>query len=279
VRLPIRMGAMIVLACTLASPMALAQDQDRLLPSIDEPPQETVDDSSYDAFDADTDSDDDYGPQTDLEALDRAHAAYLKKGDLQLERPEFDAPEIDAPEIELKPRKPPPRWLQAFFDFIGNLGPLFKFIFWVAVAVAAAGILYFLFGEAIRVRFSRNGKGKVDNADDVLVDLRPDATVARSLLDQADALARAGKFAEAVHLLLFRSIDDIQQRLEGGVPRSLTAREIGGLRHLPERAKRGLGPIIQIVEHSFFGSREVDETGWKTARDSYEHFAFGEGWA
>jgi hypothetical protein len=39
-----------------------------------------------------------------------------------------------------------------------------------------------------------------------------------------------------------------------------------------------LKPIITIVEHSFFGGRDVDEAGWKTARGSYEKFAFGEGW-
>jgi hypothetical protein len=258
VSLPIRMGALCALACALASPVGWAQAPME--------PGGLQDDSFGD--------DANFGPQTDLEALDAAHAAYLEKSDLQLERPEHDAPPPD-----FKPPKPPPRWLQAIFDFLGNLGPLLQFLFWAAIVAVAAGILYFLFGEAIRVRFGKSGKGKVDNPDDVLVDLRPDAHAALSLLDEADALARAGKFAEAVHLLLFRSIDDIQQRLEGGVPRSLTAREIGGLGNLPERAKRGLGPIITIVEHSFFGGRDVDAAGWKSARDSYEQFAFGEAWA
>ena len=256
------MGALCALACALAAPVAGAQDTTE--------PASLHDDGHYAAYDQDAD----YGPQTDLDMLDSAHAAYLKKADLQLERPEFDAPPPD-----FKPPRPPPRWLQAIFDFLGNLGPLLQFLFWAAIVAVAAGILYFLFGEAIRVRFGKSGKGKVDNPDDVLVDLRPDAHAALSLLDEADALARAGKFAEAVHLLLFRSIDDIQQRLEGGVPRSLTAREIGGLGNLPERAKRGLGPIITIVEHSFFGGRDVDAAGWKSARDSYEQFAFGEAWA
>ena len=67
-------------------------------------------------------------------------------------------------------------------------------------------------------------------------------------------------------------------RLEGGVPRSLTAREIGGLGQLPEQAKLALNPIIMIVERSFFGDRDVDAPDWKTARGSYERFAFGEGW-
>ena len=62
------------------------------------------------------------------------------------------------------------------------------------------------------------------------------------------------------------------------MPRSLTAREIGSLGYLPGRARSALGPIIAIVERSFFGGRDVDESGWQTARASYEDFAFGEGW-
>ena len=81
-----------------------------------------------------------------------------------------------------------------------------------------------------------------------------------------------------MHLLLFRSIEDIQTRIEIGVPRSLTAREIGKLGFLPDRARTALSPIIAIVERSFFGGRDVDESGWHTARASYEDFAFGEQW-
>ena len=298
--LPIRMGALCALACVLVSPMGLAQ-------------------ATGDA----------HGPLTDLESVDRAHDAYLRKGGLQSGRPDPEAQDtapdtfegglqsgsqgsgdrggangeatggelqLERPEarpargdLQLErpesrdidpPRqpKPPLQWLKAIFDFLESLGPFLQFIFWAAIAAVAAGILYFLFGEAIRVRFGKSGGLKPGHPDDMLPDIRPDADQARSLLEEADLLAQAGKFAEAVHLLLFRSINDIQQRLEGGVPRSLTAREIGGLGQLPEQAKRALSPIIMIVERSFFGDRDVDEPDWKTARGSYESFAFGEGW-
>jgi hypothetical protein len=207
---------------------------------------------------------------TDLDAVDRAHAAYLADGELQLERPEQT--------VEPVPPKPPPAWLKAFSDFLQSLGPFFQFIFWVAAALVVAGLLYFLFGEAIRLRLGGRAKPKERITDDILPDLRPDAGAARSLLEEADALARQGRFAEAVHLLLFRSIEDIQERLEGGVPVSLTAREISSLGRLPDRVKRALEPIIQVVERSFFGGRPVDADGWQQARRSYESFAFGEGW-
>lgn len=208
---------------------------------------------------------------TDLDIVDKAHAALLGDADLQLVRPEEAPVELTAPD-------PPPSWLRAIGDFLASLGPVFQVIFWLAVAAVIAGLLYFLFGEAIRIRFGGRKNPKIKAEDDVLVDIRPDAASARSLLDEADALAREGRFAEAVHLLLFRSIEDIQARLEGGVPTSLTAREIAGLGHLPDRAKRALAPIIKVVEHSYFGGQQVDAAGWQHARGSYEEFAFGEGW-
>lgn len=283
--LPIRIGALCALACLLAWPVGWAQV-----------------------------AGDERGLRTDLESVDRAHEAYLKKGGFESDRPEtgtqdsppdapqealapgppgsgggadsrrqrdadlqLERPEADDPAAPPEP-KPPPQWLKAMYRFLASLGPVLQFIFWAAMAVAAAGILYFLFGEAIRVRLGKSDDAEPGDPDDILPDIRPDADQAQSLLEEADRLARAGAFAEAVHLLLLRSIDDIQRRLDGGVPRSLTAREIGGLGLLPEHAKLALSPIIMIVERSFFGDRDVDEDGWKAARGSYENFAFGADW-
>lgn len=230
-----------------------------------EPPPEAYEDVEF------LDEFDDGAPQTDLETVQDAHARLLRDSELQLTRPEME--DVDVEPVE------PPGWIAAIGRFIESLAPVFMVIFWIAVGLVIAGILYFLFGEAIRMRLGLTRKKTEKPADDVLTDIRPDADRARSLLEEADALAREGKFAEAVHLLLFRSIEDVQERLEGGVPTSMTAREIAGLGSLPERARRALRPIIQIVEHSFFGGRDVDAAGWQSARRSYEDFAFGEGWA
>lgn len=282
-RLRGRTATAFALACLLAA-SALAQGGPGQNPSRHaapvqvEPSEDTVTVSNWnlddvgidDTFDAE--GEEDWRPATDLDALDKAHEAYLKNTDLQLERPEWE-------EAALPPPPPPPPWLKWLADLLSALSPLFGYLFIAIVVAVIGGVLYFIFGEALRVRFGKSGAGKVDTEGDDLIDVRPDAAMARSLLEEADALAKAGKFAEAVHLLLFRSIEDIQTRLEGGVPKSLTAREIGDLQHLPERAKHGLGPIIVIVERSFFGGREVDAEGWQEARASYQDFAFGEAWA
>ena len=113
----------------------------------------------------------------------------------------------------------------------------------------------------------------------VMPDLRPEQDRARALLEDADALAEQGRFAEAVHLLLFRSIDEIQEKKSGLIGRSLTAREIGALSDLPDWIKDALAPIIRVVERSFFGGQDVTESGWNDARQSYQSFAFGEAWS
>jgi len=259
------LAALAVSLCALAVAAAPAQSQsleeEVAAPSVVEVPVEAFSEDTLEVP----------ALETDLDRVDRAHANYVADAELQLTRPEQD--------IEVTPPSPPPGWLQAFGRFLESLGPVFQFIFWVAAGLVVAGLLYFLFGEAIRLRLGGPRKPKDQRKDDVLVDIRPDAASARSLLEEADALAREGRFAEAVHLLLFRSIEDIQERLEGGVPTSLTAREIAGLSRLPDRARRALKPIIQVVERSFFGGRAVDAGGWQEARRSYEEFAFGEGWA
>lgn len=249
---------------------ALAQNP----PPIAAPAPDYSDDADPEYYDDDYGYEDDYTGgvvETDVSLVETAHTAYLRDGDLQLTRPE-------QADIEIEPIEPP-GWIKAIADFLQAISPLLKLIFWAAAIAVIAGLAYFLFGEAIRMRLGIARKEKVKAVDDVLTDIRPDADRARSLLEEADALAREGRFAEAVHLLLFRSIEDVQERLDGGVPTSLTAREIAGLGSLPERARRALRPIIQIVESSFFGGREVDATGWQSARRSYEDFAFGEGWA
>ncbi len=208
-------------------------------------------------------------------SLEEVHADFVSDPTFQHQRPEKPPQPITIPD-------PPPGWLVWLMRMVGDafawLGPLMRWLFYGMIALVLLAIAYFLFGQALDIRPDRRDRAsdrmEVDEADR----LRPEAAAARSLLEEADALARGGRYAEAVHLLLFRSIEDIQSRREGGLPPALTAREIGALGFLPDAARRALGPIITVVERSFFGGRPVDAQGWQTARASYESFAFGEAW-
>ncbi len=213
----------------------------------------------------------------DDKTLAKAHEDFLAAPEMQTERPREAEPD------PVEPRRDRSNgWLNGLADAIGSfltaLGPVFRVLFYLIIGVIVLSVLYFIFGEALKARFGSPKTKDEMPEDELLEEFRPDAVAARSLLEEADALAKAGRFSEAVHLLLFRSIQDIQLKRGDGVPPSLTAREIGGLSSLPERARGALSPIIAIVERSFFGGRDVDEENWKSARSSYESFAFGESW-
>lgn len=201
------------------------------------------------------------------------HQKYLAEEKLQLERPSG----------EKEPETPPRRWRlpQWLVSFFNALGPVLQFFFYIGIGAIVAFILYFMFGALRQVNLEdfRNKKATGKAGDDVLApSLQPDARTARSLLEEADALAREGKYAEAVHLLMFRSIEDIQTRRKQRLSTALTAREIGKLDDLPAKPRAALHPIIALVERSFFGGRPVDEPDWQSARRAYEAFAFGEAW-
>lgn len=206
------------------------------------------------------------------ESIERLVEEHAGNDRIQTERPQF------------QPEPPEPRrqsendFLKAIGEFFAwlfsNFGWLFRILLIGAVVAVIGYILWYMFGGMTLPGFRR--KEKAVGPDISIQDAeRPDAGQAMALLEQADALAAEGRYAEAVHLLLFRSIEDLRTRRSGGVPQSLTAREIQSLDDLTQRTRQALSPIIRLVERSFFGDRPVDADGWKSARASYQDFAFG----
>jgi hypothetical protein len=108
---------------------------------------------------------------------------------------------------------------------------------------------------------------------------RPDGAQAQILIAEADALAAEGRYEEAVHLLLRRSVADIITRMPDFLRPSLTARDIASDHSVPPRARSAFGEIARIVEAGLFARRPVGSEGWKEARRAYERFAFSDSWA
>lgn len=207
--------------------------------------------------------------------LDQALAQFSTDDDLQTTRPEWE-PEPVTP-TQRRQRNGPHPIAQFFANLFQALGQVAGYLLVLLIVIAILGGLYLVFGERFTLRGGQKAK-QVDPDLSIVPNLKPAEDHARALLEDADALAAAGRFAEAVHLLLFRSIDEIQNKRSGVIGRSLTSREIGALGILPDPVRETLSPIIQIVERSFFGGQEVGEAGWKEARTSYETFAFGAAW-
>lgn len=183
---------------------------------------------------------------------------------------------------------PPPRepsWLGRllgdFFEWLGKGGlPLVKALGWLLIAALALFLLY-LFVPVVRDTVDgaiARLRGRSSSAEDDDSHWQPDHVAARNLLAEADALAAAGRFDEAVHLLLGRSLEDIQSRRPGLLKPALTARAIAAMRDLPEVARTAFAAIAEAVERSRWARRALAEPDWHQARASYESFAFGEHW-
>jgi hypothetical protein len=184
---------------------------------------------------------------------------------------------------------PPPKlpgWLLAIGRMLGQLiralgprlGPVFKISSWVVLALLVAGGLYL----AGRAAWRRWGKRKPSSARSGPAlepeRWRPAPAAARALLQEADALAAQGRFAEAAHLLLLRSIEDIHKYRPGVVRPALTSRDIARLEALSPANRLAFAAIGQVVERSLFGGRPVDAEDFAACRATYEAFAFPEAW-
>lgn len=91
-------------------------------------------------------------------------------------------------------------------------------------------------------------------------------------LEEFEALAAAGRFDEAVHLLLLRSMAAVARTVEA-LPISLTSREVLARARLPAGAAAELGGIVDAVETSRFGGRPVGRGGFEACRERYRRFA------
>ncbi|MFM7376545.1 MAG: hypothetical protein ACKO1O_00185 [Erythrobacter sp.] len=185
------------------------------------------------------------------------------------------------------PETPPPKpsWLSeqldAFFKWLTEvLGPLGQamadswwWLKWVPVALVGlfALVLVIRLIDPSLLRFRRKGKGKAEVAAEET--WRPDAATSLALLEDADRLAADGRFDEATHLLLQRSVAQISAARPDWVEPSSTARELAALPAIPDAAREAFRVIATRVETSLFALRPLARADWEAARAAYAEFA------
>jgi hypothetical protein len=177
------------------------------------------------------------------------------------------------------PEQPPkePSWLQRLFEWLGDalspLGEMFgsawPFVKWVLLALLISAVLFMLFRLVEPYLLGRKHALTEDEEDG----WQPEQHEARALLEDADRLANEGRFAEATHLLLQRSIDQIATARPEWVEPSSTARELAAISALPVSARDAFGLITERVERSLFALRALDQQDWNSARSAYAEFA------
>lgn len=204
-----------------------------------------------------------------------------------------------AVQFDLTPAPPPPHapdWLRTLGHWIADVfrpvgraiawlsslmpnAPYARILLWTVLVIATLALLWmivqrFRTGEWRLLWRRRRNAALPDESEEWV----PGAAPARAWLEEADAFAARGEFAEAVHHLLHRSIDDIVWRRPQLVRPALTSRDIAAAEGLPAQARALFRPIVAIVERSFFGGRQVSEDEWSATRAAYADFALPEAW-
>lgn len=198
------------------------------------------------------------------DAFAHAHAGLAGRDDIQFTLPSFTQPQ-------------PPEWLKAVAQFLRDHGKALDWFIWIAGGAILLWVLYYLIKTyaPILLAWRRKPKATPDTAPE---EWRPTAAEARKLLEESDALAAAGDYAQAVHLLLLRSIEDIDERRPKLVRPTLTSREISRLPDLPSAARNAFVSIAQVVERALFAGHPVGAEEFAVAREQYAAFAFPQAW-
>lgn len=136
-------------------------------------------------------------------------------------------------------------------------GTVIRAFLWVLVA-AVLLVLVFAVAEAV-IRHWRRRRRVTDAPARAPVAARG----RRFSADEAAALAAAGRYAEAVHLLLRWVLAGLEERTGGPLPPSFTSREILRRSRLAAGDRPCLETLVRTVERSWFG-------GLPVAREEYE---------
>lgn len=223
------------------------------------------------------------------ERLVAAHRALRDRGEVQ-----FDLLPMDPP-------PQPPAWLKALARSVEQMmAPVGRFLRWISSFMPEAPyariflwtVIVLLLLLVLRVVYDRFRHGEwrlprlrrsrsaadADAAELIEDDWTPGAEPARQWLNEADRLAAAGRYAEAVHHLLLRSVEDIGQRRPRLLRPALTSRDLAGAEAIPSAPRRLFADLAAVVERSLFGGAPVGAEEWGRCREAYADFARARSW-
>lgn len=204
-------------------------------------------------------------PYVTAQALSRAYAHLRSQGAIQ-----FGFPAPIPPHI--------PQWMIFIGRLLRAIRPSLSIAAPAALVLALAGLVFVLLRDALRAKPMRRPAALALDGE-AGVHWRPEAIRAQILLQEADSLAAEHRFTEAVHLLLLRSVQDIQGRHPGLVRPALTSRDIAGLAALSQPTRLAFGAMADVVEQGVFAGRPVGAEAFAACRQTYERFAFPSAWA
>jgi len=158
------------------------------------------------------------------------------------------------------PRSPEP------FNFHLDLPPWTP---WAVIALAVAILLY-TFRDQIMALLTGSTQTLAEQGGEISA---PTPGNEAFVLEAADELAAAGRFVEAMHVLLLQGLGYVRQRLNQQLSDSLTSREILYSTNLPAAARAPLRDVIARVELTYFGKRPAALADYTACRESFHALA------
>jgi len=183
-------------------------------------------------------------------AVEEARSAVMGSGAMQTDLP---AGEPAADEFQ--------------WDWSFQLAKVPPEVYWVLVAAGILVALYYLAGAIPGWR--RRGAPWTEQPSGAGLGAHSAGEVAL----EADALAREGRYDEAVHLLLLKGLADVRRRLEEHFSDSLTSREIAGRVRLSDEGRTALQQLVRRVEWSYFGQHPVGAADYEASRRHFDDLA------
>src|SRR5512140_1085354 len=151
----------------------------------------------------------------------------------------------------------------------GAMSSLMTWLMWGMVIVMGVLIVFWIASE-----FSKYGGDAELPADEPAARMQAavDAIIDRPLED-ADELARRGLFAEAIHTLLLRTLQELVRSAAVRVAPAMTSREILARVPLLADARSALADLITAVEITHFGDEPANAADYDRCRRQFHVFA------
>jgi len=147
------------------------------------------------------------------------------------------------------------------------IGPLLRMLLLLVLGLAGALLLIWLINREIERR-------RREAPPDAAGTGAPSGSGRKEpTLTEAERLAAAGRFGEAVHVLLLLAVDRLGADRETRPADACTSRELARLLPRTGEERTLFLRLVTTVEHFLFGDRPVNENQYRTCLDAFQRLA------
>ncbi|MBX3156518.1 MAG: DUF4129 domain-containing protein [Deltaproteobacteria bacterium] len=152
----------------------------------------------------------------------------------------------------------------------GEGSAVVSMLMWGIIIVLAVVLAVWLASELARA--DGEAEAPEDDRAEAAIRAEVDKILERPLGD-AEELARRGEFAEAIHTLLLRTLQELVRRAAVRVAPAMTSREILARVPLLADARDALAGLITAVEITHFGDEPANAADFERCRRQFQVFA------